>query len=457
MKTIHISAWVAKTALFMAILLATTTAHAQTFTTVRSFSGTDGGFSDGGLTLSAGVLYGANGGGGLSNAGTIFKVGTNGNGFTVLHHFAGGREGAQPMGRVVVSGNTLYGVTYRGGTNNGIEDGGTIYRVDTDGSNFSILRRLNSAVGDGTKPLAGLVLSGSTLCGIAPNGGASDRGVVFKISTNGTGYQNIRLFTGLADGSQPEAELNLIGTTLYGTTFYSQFGAGGETLFKIGVDGTGFTVLYTFPLTFSLRSCDRKSRLTPVGNAFYGVGWQNGASSSSIYRINTNGSGFQIVGQVPSGLRICGALAWTGAELLGAAWLGDLGSYDRLFQIKTNGTGYYALKTFGEFGFSEASLPVGDFVLSGTTIYGGALYGGASNSGTVFSLDVRPRLAIAAAGANVKLSWPNYAQDYQLEQSQALATGWSNVVAAPSDDGTNRLLTLPVSTASPALLHRLRR
>ena len=136
--------------------------------------------------------------------------------------------------------------------------------------------------------------------------------------------------------------------------------------------------------------------------------------------------------------------------------MGDLGSYDRLFQIKTNGTGYYALMTFGEFGFSEASLPVGDFVLSGTTIYGGALYGGASNSGTVFSLDVRPRLAIATAGAGVKLSWPSYAQDYQLEQSPALASSWSNVVAAPSDNGTNRTLTLPASVTN-AMFHRLRR
>ena len=457
MKTIHISAWVAKTALFMAILLATTTTHAQTFTTVRSFSGTDGGFSDGGLTLSAGILYGANGGGGLSNAGTIFKVGTNGDGFTVLHHFEGGREGAQPMGRVVVSGNTIYGVTYQGGTNNGLGEEGTIYRVDTDGRNFSILRRLNSADGDGVKPLSGLVLSGSTLCGVAPNGGVSDRGVVFRITTNGTGYRNIHLFTGGSDGSQPEAEMNLIGATLYGTTFYSKFGGSGETLFKLDVDGSGFTILHTFPVTFSLRSCDRKSRLTPVGDIFYGVGVESGASSSSIYRININGSGFQIIGRVPSGLRICGPLTWTGAELLGAAWLGDLGSFDRLFQIKKNGTGYNALSIFGEFGNSEASLPVGDLVFGGTMIFGGALYGGAFNGGTVFSLDVRPRLAIAAAGASVKLSWPSYAQDYQLEQSQALATGWSNVLATPSDDGTNRLLTLPVSTASPALLHRLRR
>lgn len=437
-----------------ALLAVTTLTHAQTFATLRSFSGTDGGFSDGGLALSAGILYGANGFGGLSNAGTLFKLGTNGDGFTVLHPFAGGREGAQPMGRLVVSGNTIYGVTHQGGTNNGLGEEGTIYRIDTDGGNFSILRRLNSAAGDGTMPLSGLVLSGSTLCGVAPNGGVADRGVVFTISTNGTGYQNIHRFTGGSDGSQPEAEMNLVGTTLYGTTFYSRFGAGGETLFKINVDGSGFSILHTFPVTFSLRSCERKSRLTLVGDHFYGVGIESGTSSSSIFRINLDGGGFQIVGRMPSDLRICGPLTWTGAKLLGAAWLGDLGSSDRLFQIDADGTGYHALRIFGESGNLEASLPVGDLVLDGTMLFGGALYGGAFNSGSVFRLDVRPRLAIAAAGTSVKLTWPSYARDYQLEQSAAIPADWSEVPATPSDDGTNRLLTLPVSSV---LLFQLRR
>lgn len=451
-----LSTVVAKAAL-AGLLMITTMTQAQTFATLRNFSGTDGGFSDGGLALNAGFLFGANGFGGLSNAGTVFRLGTNGVGFTVLHQFTGGREGAQPTGRVVVSGNTIYGVTYQGGTNNGLGEEGIIYRVDTDGGKFSILRRLNSAAGDGVKPLSGLVLSGSTLCGVAPNGGVADRGVVFRISTNGTGYQNIHRFTGGSDGSQPEAEMNLIGTTLYGTTFYSRFGAGGETLFRINVDGSGFTVLHTFPVTFSLRSCDRKSRLTPVGDRLYGVGFESGASSSSIYRINIDGGGFQIIGRVPSGLRICGPLTWTGAELLGVAWLGDLGSFDRLFQIQVDGTGFRALRVFGDHGNSEASLPVGDLVLDGTTLFGGALYGGAFNNGTVFSLDMRPRLAIAAAGTSMSLSWPSYAQDYQLEQSQALANDWSSVLATPSDNGTNRTVTLPVSTASPVLLYQLRR
>ncbi|MEO6035798.1 MAG: hypothetical protein ABIQ35_11125, partial [Verrucomicrobiota bacterium] len=131
-----------------------------------------------------------------------------------------------------------------------------------------------------------------------------------------------------------------------------------------------------------------------------------------------------------------------------------------IFQIETNGSGYYALKTFGPWGSMgsiDPSLLLGDFVRSGTTLYGVSLYGGsATNGGTVFSFDVRPRLSISAVGDNETIVWPSYARDYQLEQSLTLApTSWTNVPAAPSDDGTNNVMTLPATPA--AVFHRLRR
>lgn len=445
MKANFLSALVANAALTAALLLATPTTHAQTFTSLKSFASTaaglpDGYFAHGGLALSDGMLFGVTSGGGISNNGTLYKLGTNGGGFTVIHHFAGGSEGESPNGRVVVSGDTIYGVTYHGGINHG----GTLYRVNTDGSSFSILRRLGTAASDGTLPSSGMVLSGSTLYGTTATGGTSDRGVVYKINTNGSGYQNLHLFDGSTEGFQPEAELTLIGNTLFGTTAFGRFDIpNGGMLFKLGLDGTGFTVLYTFTNSFELWSCSRISRLTPVGDALYGVGtsYDGFAQFSSIYKINTNGSGFHIVGQMPSGVSICGALTWTGSELLGAAW-GNSGSFDQVFKINTNGTGYQVLRTFGVSGSSDPSLPLGDHVLDGTAIYGVAIYGGEFNNGTVYRFDLRPRLAIAAAGADVKLSWPSYAQAYQLEQSPALApASWTNVTAAPADDGTNQSLT----------------
>ncbi len=453
MKTNYSSSLMANVALAAAILTATPVAHAQTFTLLKNFSGVTNGeisvFS--GLTLSDGMLYG--------NSGRIFKVSTNGDGFTVVHQFTGGSEGWYPVGRVVVSGNTIYGVTYFGGTNfnpnNQFEGDGVIYRVNTDGSNFSVLRRLDATAGDGSKPEFGMVLSGSTLYGTALGGGDFDRGVVFKINTNGTGYQTIHSFDDATDGAQPQAELTLIGNTLFGTTAFGSIPTipNGGTLFKIGLDGTGFSVLYTFKNLSVQR--EGMNGLTAVGNTLYGVGYDFNEYKSSIYKINTNGSGFQIISQLPSGSRFCRVLTWTGSELLGS-WSDELEA-GVIFQVKTNGTGYRVLETFGAADGSGTAI---DIVLAGTVLYGTALPTqlviNTNSNGTVFSFDMRPRLAIAAAGANVKISWPSYAQDYQLEQSPALTpASWTNVLAAPSDDGTNNVVTNAIS--SPARFYRLHR
>ncbi len=442
-----------------ALLIIATKGNAQTFTLLKSLSVTNGGGSTGGLTLTNGILYGA-GGGGNSNAGIVFGIGTNGAGFSVIHHFAGGSEGEFPIGRVVVSGNTIYGMTYRGGTNDGFGDGGIIYRVNTDGSGYSVLRRLNRAMNDGVKPSSGMVLSGGNLYGTTTGGGVNDRGTVFKISTNGSGYENLHSFSGGNDGEQPECELILIGNTLFGTTAFSQFATSSGVLFKINTDGTGFTNLYTFPVTFSLLAGYLEtSRLTPVGDVFYGEGssYENNEILPSIYKIGTNGDGSQIVAQLPPTYGIRGPLTWTGHELLAVA-VQDLssGSFDQIFQIRTNGTGYFALKTFGASGTTDPNQPLGDFALNGTTIYGGSS-GGEFNYATIFSFDTRPRLTISGDTA-MKISWPSYAQDYQLEQSPTLATSsWTNVAASPVDDGTNRMITLPAPTTSNPMFHRLRR
>src|SRR6266516_1205411 len=70
-------------------------ATAQTFTTLYSFTASSGCFpctnSDGagprGLILSGNTLYGTAGSGGPADNGTVFKVNTDGTGFTNLHSF----------------------------------------------------------------------------------------------------------------------------------------------------------------------------------------------------------------------------------------------------------------------------------------------------------------------------------------------------------------------------------
>src|SRR5205085_761668 len=68
----------------------------------------------------------------------------------------------------------------------------------------------------------------------------------------------------------------------------------------------------------------------------------------------------------------------------------------------------------------------------------------------------RPRLGIAPSGANAVLSWPLFAQDFQLEQSPALpAPAWTPVAYSSSTDAMAISLSAP-ATASKNFF-RLRR
>ena len=177
---------------------------AQTFTTLHSFTAPSGCYpctnSDGAgpvaglITNSSGnTLYGTAIGGGSSGNGTVFKVNTNGTGFTILHSFTAtpgfpspptNSDGAGPSAGLVLSGNTLYG-TASGGGSSGV---GTVFAVNTNGTGFTTLHSFTAfdqtyyANSDGSRPAGVLILSGHTLYGTAYQGGSSGKGTVFSLS-----------------------------------------------------------------------------------------------------------------------------------------------------------------------------------------------------------------------------------------------------------------------------------
>src|SRR6266853_1211137 len=63
---------------------------AQSFTTLHSFSGSDGANPYAGLISSGNTLYGTAAFGGSSDNGTVFAVNTDGSGFTTLYSFTAG-------------------------------------------------------------------------------------------------------------------------------------------------------------------------------------------------------------------------------------------------------------------------------------------------------------------------------------------------------------------------------
>ena len=211
------------------------------FTVLKDFTNSiDGANPIGGLELSGATLYGTTANGGNYGCGTVFSVNTDGSGYTVLKYFAGyfGNDGANPVAALVLSGTTLYGTTLYGG-NYGV---GTVFKVNTDGSGYAVLKFFSGD--EGEYPFAGLLLSGTTLYGTTRSGGSSWNGTVFSINTDGTGCTVLHSFTG-SDGANPVAGLVLFGTTLYGTTSYGG-SSGNGAVFGVNTNGTGFTVLKQF-------------------------------------------------------------------------------------------------------------------------------------------------------------------------------------------------------------------
>lgn len=181
------------------------------FTNFYNFSGSDGGNPNGGMVLSGNKLYGTTYDGGTHFDGSVFAINTDGTGFTNLFSFAN-YNGYFPMGNLILSGNTLYGTTYMGGT----KGYGEIFAINTDGTGFTNFFNFTNGI-DGVNPEAGLVLSGHTLYGTAYNGGSKNFGDVFSIHTSGTGFTTLYSFTNGLDGAYPASGVLLSGNTLYGT------------------------------------------------------------------------------------------------------------------------------------------------------------------------------------------------------------------------------------------------
>jgi uncharacterized repeat protein (TIGR03803 family) len=183
-------------------------------------------------------LYGMAPSGGLYKKGVIYKKKIDGSFFQVLHHF-NGATGASPQGSLIAGiDGYLYGLTFSGGINNY----GTIFKIKSDGSDFTKLFDFNGT--SGKYPFGDLVESGNFFYGMTSEGGTYDNGIVFKISPTGV-FTKLFDFAG-ADGAIPLGSLSVDDAG----AFYGMTANGGVNdlgvIFKIKNDGTGFTKLYDF-------------------------------------------------------------------------------------------------------------------------------------------------------------------------------------------------------------------
>jgi len=218
-------------------------------TVLHAFTGgSDGGYPQSRLIMDqSGNLYGTTYNGGAKDLGAVFMIPAKG-GEKVLYSFAGGSDGANPYGDLVMDlGGHLYGTTTAGGANGA----GTVFEVS--GQSERVLHSFGSGT-DGATPVAGLVFdSRGNLYGTASAGGTYGFGVIFELARSQSGWTETVLhnFELLSDGGVPYAGLVYRGGNLYGaaTDGGGDDSSGGGTIFELTPSGASwnFNVIYGLP------------------------------------------------------------------------------------------------------------------------------------------------------------------------------------------------------------------
>jgi uncharacterized repeat protein (TIGR03803 family) len=376
--------------------------HAQTFTTLASFDGSDG-YGPVFVSLVQGVdgnFYGTTEYGGTSNGGTVFKVTPAGK-VTTLHSF-GITDGSSPFAGLVLGSNRkFYGTTSTGGTNGD----GTVFAITAAGK-LTVLHSFTGA--DGGFPAAVLVqATNGKFYGTTLSGGANADGTVFTMTPAGK-LSTLYAFAG-ADGAGPEggvvqdAKGNFYGTTRYGGAKGGSCSdvAGCGTVFEITASGK-LTTLYSF---CAQAGCPEGSfpsagLVQATNGNFYGT--------TSTGGVNGNGTVFEISagGTLNTLYSFCSQAGCADgsspeAGLIGAAngnFYGTTGSggahYEgTIFEITAGGTLTNLYSFCPQMSCPDGATPTGglaqgtDGGLYGTTDQGGS-EDCAAGCGTVFSLSV---------------------------------------------------------------------
>ena len=336
-----------------------------------------------------GSFYGIGQTGGTMGYGAVFKL-TPTNGFSSLGPFGiNATDGATPQAPLVMDADgTLYGTTAAGGSGSG-----TIFRANPTSSGHSTLYQFSADGVNGMRPFGMILGADGALYGTAA-GGTKQAGVLYKVNRDGTGYTLLHTFyLSSDDGLGPIAPPiqgpggRLFGLTEFGGNLSAAPGPPGfGTVYQVDADGSNYAVLFRFS-TNTLAGDYPTALLLGTDGVFYGAGMAGTNESGFIYRLSTDGNGYAVVynfdasppqGQLPTCL-IQGSDGW----LYGTTLYGGSSTAGTVFKLQTSGTGYVQLYAFSTNNF-DGQWPQGIVQGRDGMLYGTTQLGGDQGLGTVF-------------------------------------------------------------------------
>lgn len=402
--------------LVIGLLIPSMAVFGQTFTVLHSFAGgPDGNFPQGPLLQGQhGYLYGT------TRGNTVFKIAPDGTGYSVVCDLNNGSVGASVSGVSQGADGTLYGTSIFGG---GLGYGG-IWSVRPDGTGLTLLHAFNGFDGgfpqSAPAPGGDGFLYGSTEVGgsgFSPGDGFGI-GVIYKIATDGTNFSVLRYFSGF-DGLFAFGGL-ILGADgyLYGTT---GFGGGLGNAFKISRDGLTFQTLHSFaPGGYGGAVPVANLVQAPDGTLYATTDESSIGYGGILSRFGPDGTGFAelvtfdpfdganpIIGGADQLPHVTVALGQDGL-LYGSTVTG--GPSGSLYSVAKDGSGLTTLYTFSPYDSnhinSDGAFPLASVIASDGNLYGTTAGGGAYGQGTIFKFNLDNTPPTITATANPSQLWP---------------------------------------------------
>lgn len=370
-----------------------------TIVILHSFTGgvADGQYCYAGVTIgSDGKLYGTTINGGTKNQGTVWSMTTTGGSFTVIHSFDATVDAYYPyMGVTEASDGMLYGtVYYAAGFNGGV------YRLTKDGVTYSFLHGFSGGDPAGYYPFSDLARANDgKLYGTCIYGGANGLGTIFKVDPGSGSVTAAWAFDGYTGafpswsyGTNPQNRMTVgTGNLLYGVTHEGGMNGFGA-IFKFDTSSTTATLVASLTQT---TANTYPNPLLLIGTTLYGTSFYGGTTAAggpngwgSAFSSTTSGTFKALHTFYVRDLRNPGdSQIIISGYGYGTALYG--GQFDQGAVYKINVASPFSYSVLHSFnnGFSEGYYPyAGLYKGVDGALYGSTYAGGAYGGGTIFKM-----------------------------------------------------------------------